>query len=42
MKVLISGYGRMGKMVESVLRERGVECAGWSEDITSVDKELAR
>ena len=42
MKVLISGYGRMGKMVESVLRERGIECAGWSEDITSVDKELAR
>ena len=42
MKVLISGYGRMGKMVESVLRERGIECAGWSEDIASVDRETAR
>ena len=42
MKVLISGYGRMGKMVESVLRERGIEYAGWSEDTASVDRETAR
>ena len=40
MKVLISGYGRMGKMVEGVLRERGIDCAGWSEDIASVDLSL--
>lgn len=26
MKVFISGYGRMGKMVESVLKSRNIEC----------------
>lgn len=41
MKVFISGYGRMGHMVEKILKERGVECAGASEDIQSVDKALA-
>ncbi len=42
MKVIISGYGKMGHMVEEVLLRRGIECAGASEDITSVDKDLAR
>lgn len=42
MRVVISGYGKMGHMVEEVLREKGIECAGASEDITSFDKELAR
>lgn len=42
MKVFISGYGRMGKMVEAVLREKGIECAGWSENIAEVDKEVAK
>lgn len=41
MKVFISGYGRMGHIVESVLKERGIPCAGVSEDICSVDKALA-
>ena len=41
MKVFISGYGRMGKMVEGVLSERGVECSGKSEDIMSVDRAVA-
>lgn len=41
MKVYISGYGRMGKMVEGVLAEKGLGCAGKSDDITSVDKKLA-
>ena len=41
-KVVISGYGRMGHMVEAVLKARGIECAGASEDITSFDKVLAR
>lgn len=41
MKVFISGYGRMGKMVESVLAEKGIECAGWSENIAEVDKDTA-
>lgn len=41
MKIAISGYGRMGRMVESVLREKGIECAGVSEDIQSFDRKLA-
>lgn len=42
MKVFISGYGRMGRMVEKVLADRGIECVGASEDIQSVDKALAK
>lgn len=42
MKVVISGYGKMGRMVEKVLLEKGIECACKSEDILSVDKETAR
>lgn len=42
MKVYISGYGRMGHMVESVLADKGIECAGKSEDIQAVDKESAK
>ena len=42
MKVVISGYGRMGHMVEAALKEKGIECAGVSEDIASFDKELAK
>ena len=42
MKALISGYGRMGHMIEQVLAERGIPCAGWSEDIASVPAEQAR
>ena len=41
-KVVISGYGRMGRMVESVLKSRGIECAGSSEDIVSFDKDVAK
>lgn len=41
MKVFISGYGRMGKMVEEVLAVKGIECSGKSDDITSVDKSVA-
>lgn len=32
----------MGHMVEDVLRERGIECAGASEDISAFDRNLAR
>ena len=42
MKVVISGYGRMGRMVEKVLAARGIECAGTSEDIVNFDKALAK
>lgn len=41
-KVVISGYGRMGHMIEQVLSRRGIECAMCSEDITATPKELAR
>ena len=41
-KVVISGYGRMGHMIESVLQRRGIECAACSEDITATPLELAR
>lgn len=42
LKVVISGYGRMGHNVEAVLKARGIECAGASEDIASFDKALAK
>lgn len=41
MKVVISGYGKMGRMVEKTLAEAGIECAGKSEDIRSFDPEVA-
>ena len=41
-KVVISGYGRMGHMVEQVLAKRGIPCAACSEDITATPRELAR
>ena len=37
MKAVISGYGRMGKAVEKILAEKGIECAGKSEDIRAFD-----
>lgn len=42
MKVFVSGYGKMGRMVEKNLAERGIECAGVSDDIQSVDKSVAK
>ncbi len=42
MKIFISGYGRMGKMVETVLADKGIECSGKSDDIQAVDKALAK
>lgn len=42
MKVIISGYGKMGHMVEAVLQARGIECAGATEDVTATDPTLAK
>lgn len=42
MKAVISGYGKMGRMVEKVLAEKGIECAGKSEDIQQFDTTLAK
>ncbi len=41
-KAVISGYGKMGHFVEEALKAKGVECAGWSEDIAAFDKEVAK
>ena len=42
MKVIISGYGKMGHMVEDVLLQRGITPVLATEDICSVDPETAR
>lgn len=42
MKVIISGYGKMGHMVEAVLQRRGIELALATEDVCSVDPALAK
>lgn len=41
-RVVISGYGKMGHMVEKTLAARNVEYAGWSEDIAAFDKDIAK
>lgn len=42
MKVIISGYGKMGHMVEESLSRRGIELALATEDVCGVDPELAK
>ena len=42
MKIIISGYGRMGHMIEGVLLQRGIELALATEDVCGVDPALAR
>ena len=42
MKVIISGYGRMGHMVEKELARRRIELVAASEDICSVDPAVAK
>jgi 4-hydroxy-tetrahydrodipicolinate reductase len=42
MKVVISGYGKMGHMVEKILGQQGIECAACSENITEIDPALAK
>lgn len=41
-KAVISGYGRMGHMVEAELAARGIELVCATEDIRSVDRDAAR
>lgn len=41
-RVIISGYGRMGHMVEKELQKRGIELVEASEDITATDPAKAR
>ncbi len=42
MKVIISGYGKMGRMVEKELQRRGIPLVLASEDITATAPEVAR
>ena len=42
MKILISGYGKMGKMIEKIVLSRGIEYAGWSEAISETDPVLTK
>ena len=42
MKVIISGYGKMGHMVEAALQRRGIELVCASEDICAIPKEVAK
>ena len=42
MKLYISGYGKMGKMIEKIIQARGLEYAGWSEAVTETDPALAK
>ena len=41
MKVVISGYGRMGHMIEKVLLEQRIELAQATEDVCATDPALA-
>lgn len=41
MKVVISGYGKMGHMIEKELKARGIELVEASEDITATDPKVA-
>ena len=41
-KVVISGYGKMGHMVEKELQSRGIELVQASEDITATPKDVAK
>ena len=42
MKIFISGYGKMGKMIEKIVLSRNLDYAGWSEAVTETDSELAK
>ena len=42
MKLYISGYGKMGRMIEKIIISRGLEYAGWTEAVTETDPALAK
>jgi len=42
MQVVISGYGRMGHMIEAELVRRGITIAATSEDISAIDPAIAK
>jgi 4-hydroxy-tetrahydrodipicolinate reductase len=42
MKLFISGYGKMGRMIEKIILEKGLDYAGWTEAVTGTDPALAK
>ena len=42
MKAVISGYGRMGHMIEGILLKRGIEIVAATEDVCSMSPSLAK
>ena len=42
MKLFISGYGKMGRMIEGIILSRGLDYAGWTESVAQTDKALAK
>ena len=42
MKLYISGYGKMGRMIEKIILSKDVEYAGWTEAVTETDPALAK
>ena len=42
MKLFISGYGKMGRMIEKIILSKGVEYAGWTEAVKETDPALAK
>ena len=42
MKLFISGYGKMGRMIEKVILSKGLDYAGWTEAVTETDPALAK
>ena len=42
MKLYISGYGKMGRMIEQIILSKGLEYAGWTESVTETDPALAK
>ena len=42
MKVIISGYGKMGHMIEEVLSRRGIELVEASEDVCGIEPAVSK
>ena len=42
MRLFISGYGKMGRMIEGIILSRGLDYAGWSESVKDTDPALAK
>ena len=42
MKLYISGYGKMGRMIEKIILNRGLEYVGWTEAVTETDPAFAK